>query len=146
MRMRLLHYPGRLADQPSSAGYDLQEQNTVDPEVRQQIEAAHMKFYEAYKNQDAAAVAALFTQDAVEVFQGYTQGGLACGQQAIKKRYEVDSASGSSVEGKIVQVYAIGNDVNAHAEYESERHHTGHAATIYVREADEWKIRVHYAN
>jgi hypothetical protein len=38
-----------------------QEQNTVDPEVRQQIEAVHMKFYEAYNKHDAAAIAALFT-------------------------------------------------------------------------------------
>ena len=38
-----------------------QEPNTVDPEVRQQIEAVHMKFYEAYNKHDAAAIAALFT-------------------------------------------------------------------------------------
>ena len=38
-----------------------QEQNTVDPEVRQQIEAVHIKFYEAYNKRDAAAIAALFT-------------------------------------------------------------------------------------
>ena len=34
-----------------------QEQNTADPEVRQQIEAAHMKFYEAYNKHDAAMAA-----------------------------------------------------------------------------------------
>jgi hypothetical protein len=43
-----------------------QEQNTVDPEARQQIEAIHMKFYEAFNKHDAAAIAALFTQDALK--------------------------------------------------------------------------------
>jgi uncharacterized protein (TIGR02246 family) len=90
-----------------------QEQNTVDPEIRQQIEAAHMKFEEAYNNNDATAVAALFTQDAVEVLAWETAGGLASGQQAIKKRYETALASGSIVSGQLVQVYAIGNDVYA---------------------------------
>ena len=37
-----------------------EEQNTVDPEVRQQIEAAVLKYQEAYNNYDAAATAALF--------------------------------------------------------------------------------------
>ncbi|HXM29983.1 MAG TPA: hypothetical protein VN957_28420 [Chthoniobacterales bacterium] len=44
-----------------------QEQNTVDPEVRQRIEAAVLKYQEAYNNYDAAATATLFTLDAVEV-------------------------------------------------------------------------------
>jgi SnoaL-like protein len=51
-----------------------QDQNAVDPEVRQQIEAAHMKFYEAYNKHDATAVAALFTQDAVEFYHGWSEG------------------------------------------------------------------------
>ncbi len=38
-----------------------QEKNTVDPQVRQQIEAVFMKFQEAYKKHDAAAMAALHT-------------------------------------------------------------------------------------
>ena len=42
-----------------------QEQNTIDPEVRQQIEAAVMKFDEAFNKHDAAAIAALYTQDTV---------------------------------------------------------------------------------
>src|ERR1700738_1285046 len=70
-----------------------QEQNTVDPEVRQQIEAALTKFDEAYNKNDAAAPAApaaLFAQDAVEVWYGASEGGLASGQQAIEKRYATE--------------------------------------------------------
>jgi hypothetical protein len=43
-----------------------QAQNTVDPEVRQQIEAALLKFEEAFNKHDAAAMATLFTVDAVQ--------------------------------------------------------------------------------
>src|SRR5246127_1810257 len=61
-----------------------QEQNTVDPEVHQQIEAVHMKFVEAQNKGDAAAIAALFTQDAVQVWYGLSEGGLASGEQVSK--------------------------------------------------------------
>jgi hypothetical protein len=44
-----------------------QEQNTVDPEVRQHIEAALIKFEEAFNKHDADAIATLFTLDAVQV-------------------------------------------------------------------------------
>jgi ketosteroid isomerase-like protein len=43
-----------------------QEQNTVDPEVRQQIEAVTKRREEAYNKYDAAAYAAFYTQDAVD--------------------------------------------------------------------------------
>jgi uncharacterized protein (TIGR02246 family) len=123
-----------------------QEQNTVDPEVHQQIEAAHMKFEEAYNKHDAAAVAALFTPDAVEVTQGLSEGGVSSGQEAIRKRFEVESATGSIFSGQLVQVYTVGNDVCAITEYNMERHYKAHAIIIYVRDADEWKIRMQYVN
>ena len=94
-----------------------QQQNTVDPEVRQQIEAVHMKFVEAQNKRDAAAIAALFTQDAVQVWYGLSEGGLASGQQAIEKRYAVEFASSpSEFAAKLVQVYPISNEVSAIAE------------------------------
>ena len=63
-----------------------QEQNTVDPEVRQQIEAVYKKFDEAFNKRDAAALAALYTQDAIEVWPWEEKGGAASGQEAIEKR------------------------------------------------------------
>jgi ketosteroid isomerase-like protein len=123
-----------------------QEQNTVDPEIRQQIEAAHMKYEEAHNKHDAAAVSALFTQDAVEVWSRWSEGGLASGREAIEKRYEIDLASGSDLSGEVVQMYPIGNDVCVIIKYTAQHHHHGYAATIYVRDADEWKIRMVYVN
>jgi uncharacterized protein (TIGR02246 family) len=122
-----------------------QEQNTVDPEVRQQIEATLMKFDEAFKKRDAAAIAALFTQDAVQVCQGWPGGAEASGQQAIEKRYTVDFASSPSIVRKFVQVYAIGNDICAITEFKT-MVWKGYLVTIYVREADDWKIRLEYGN
>src|ERR1700730_18065074 len=88
-----------------------QEQNTVDPEVRQQIEAVHMKFVEAQNKGDAAAIAALFTQDAVQVWYGLSEGGLASGQQGMETRYRDTFAAQSPLDSKIVQIYPIGNDI-----------------------------------
>ena len=85
-----------------------QEQNTVDPDVRQQIEAVHMKFVEAQNKGDAAAIAALFTQDAVEVVgsEMADAGSLASGREAIEKRYATHFASSpSNMVTKLVQVY-----------------------------------------
>ena len=61
-----------------------EEQKTVDPKVRQEIEAIEAAFQEAHNNRDAAAIAALHTSDAIEVRSWQ---GLVSGQQAIQKRF-----------------------------------------------------------
>jgi hypothetical protein len=94
-----------------------QEQNTMDPEVRQQIEAATMKLGEAINRHDAAAVAALYTQDATQVWSFLAEGGMASGQQAIEKRYAVEFASSpGEFAAKLVQVYPVGSEISAIAE------------------------------
>jgi len=122
-----------------------QEQNAVDPEVRQQIEAVHMKYVEAENKGDAAAIAALFTHDAVQMWYGGSEGGLASGQQAIEKRYRINFAAPSPFDSKIVQIYPIGSDICAITEYKTMTS-KGHGVTIYGREADTWKIRMAYGN
>jgi ketosteroid isomerase-like protein len=47
-----------------------QQKDSVDPEVRQQIEAVLIKFDEEYNKHDAAAIADLFTPDAVTWIDG----------------------------------------------------------------------------
>jgi hypothetical protein len=56
-----------------------QQKGTVDPEVRQQIEAVSMKFQEAFNNRDATNIGETLTEDAVEVRSWQ---GLASGRQA----------------------------------------------------------------
>ena len=42
-----------------------QDQRTVDPEARQQIEALFMKFGKAFNKHDPSAIAALYTENAM---------------------------------------------------------------------------------
>ena len=130
---------------PAATTAATQETNTVDPEVRHQIEAVHMKFVEAQNKGDAAAIAALFTQDAVQVCQGWPGGAEASGQQAIEKRYRATFAAPTPLDSKIIQMYPIGNDICVITEYKVPIW-KGHAVTIYGREADAWKIRMAYSN
>ena len=41
------------------------QQNTADPQLREQLLALAKKFEDAWNNNDAVALAALFTEDAV---------------------------------------------------------------------------------
>ena len=60
------------------------EKNAVAPRVYQQIEAVFAQFQEAFNKHDAAAMAALYTQDAVEARSWQ---GMASGREAIQKRF-----------------------------------------------------------
>jgi ketosteroid isomerase-like protein len=118
-----------------------QEQKAVDPEQRQQIEGVFMQFQEAYNKHDAAALAALYTQTAVEIRSWQ---GLATGREAIVKRFAGDFASGpGKMVNELVAVYPIGNDICAIFET-TVGGKKGRAVTIYVREGDGWKIRMTY--
>ena len=117
--------------------------DTVDPKVRQQIEAALKKLEDAYNEYDAAAFAAGFTEYALEL----SGGGTAWGRKDIEERYVANLVSHPSKQSfKLVQIYPIGDDICAIWEF---FHYTtqtkGHYTAIYVREGDTWKIRMAYA-
>jgi uncharacterized protein (TIGR02246 family) len=58
-----------------------QQTNTSDPELRQRLLALIQKFSDAENNNDATALAALYTEDAVLV----TDTGPIYGREAIEK-------------------------------------------------------------
>jgi ketosteroid isomerase-like protein len=119
--------------------------NTVDPEVRQQIEALIVKFDEAYNRSDAAGCTADYTQDAIEVWSWETAGGAAISQQAIGIRTAVRLALNPAKRlRKLVQVYPMGDEVCAILEFEHPSGKKGYCVAIYVRELDEWKVRIAY--
>ena len=73
-------------------------------EVRQQIEAIEMKLQEAYNNRDVAAIAALYTENAVEVWN-WAGGGTFSGQEAIRKMFADEFAKNpGKMVNTIVQV------------------------------------------
>ena len=127
-----------------------QEKDTVDPEVRQQIEAAVRKQEEAYNKYDATACAAGFMQHAIEVWEWSSASatGAASGRQEIEERYGFELASHPTKQSfKLVQVYPIGRDICAIWEiFHYSRQDKGYYTAIYVRDGDVWKIRVAYAN
>jgi uncharacterized protein (TIGR02246 family) len=123
-----------------------QEQNKVDPEVRQQIETLFTKFGEAFNKHDAVAVATLFTQDAVQLWPWMSEDALASGQQAIEKRFAVMVSSPGEFVGQVVEVYPIGNDMSVITKGKVGALWTGYRAWICVHDADTWKIRMEYAN
>jgi hypothetical protein len=125
-----------------------QEQNSVDPEIRQQIEAVTKKREEAYNKYDAVAYAAFYTQDAIDVWSWLSEGGAAVGLPAIVKRYEAEFASYPTKQSfKVVQVYAIGNEICAVGEFTHyHMYGKGHSVVVYVHEADDWKVRLSYVN
>ena len=123
-----------------------QQQDTVAPEVRQQIEAVTKRREEAYNKHDAAAWSAFYTQGAIDVWT-WEPDGAAVGLPAIVKRYEAEFASYPAPQSfKVVQVYAIGNEICAVMEYKHHMHAKGHALVIYVRDAGDWKVRLSYVN
>ena len=120
-----------------------QEQNTVDPQVRQQIEAVLTNFDDAFNKHDAAAVAALFTPDAIQVWD-FEGGGTVSGQQAIEKTWAAEIEGGlGEFRSKLLQVYPILSEVAGISEW-SHGVYKGYWSAIYVRDADTWKIRMEY--
>jgi ketosteroid isomerase-like protein len=123
-----------------------QLQNTVDPEVRQEIEAVTKRREEAFNKHDAAAWSAFYTEFAIDVWPLPAEG-AAVGLPAIKKRYETLFASKPRpISFKVVQVYAIAHKICAVMDYTD--HHGAKGQTlviyVYVPDAEDWKVRLSY--
>jgi uncharacterized protein (TIGR02246 family) len=125
-----------------------QQQGTVDPAVRQGIEAVLTKFAEAFNKRGAAAMATLYTQEAVQLWTWVpTEEAVASGRPAIEKRYQVMlSSRPGTFTGEIVDVYAIGNDLSIVKKDVEGTMWKGYKVWICVPDADTWKIRMEYVN
>ena len=124
-----------------------QQKDTFDPQIAQQIRVLAMKFHEAINRNDAAAIAALYTEDGVNVGPG----GASHGRQAIEKGYArvFQSWHPSNDISKFDRLKAVGNEVRLSGRWSHTDTPTGGAPSnreglftwIAVREGDAWKIR-----
>jgi len=134
-----------------------QQKDSADPQTTQKILALFKALNEAQNNYDAAAIAAFFTRDAVNV----TEGGPITGQQAIQKWYtdlyqrwrpknHIDKLDGNAPH----VIGTVGNELWATGAFiDTGQGKTGeplsikgHWLIIFVREADDWKIRMAFVN
>ena len=137
-----------------------QQKDTVDPRIAQQRDligdakaldefgVLATKQSEAFTNKDAAAVAALFTEDGVLV----APDGMFSGRQAIEKRYEGTFQRWPLTlfnDLRDCHLKAIDNAVWSFGEWGGTLQDQtgpvfvkGYFSSIYVREGDAWKIRM----
>jgi len=139
---------------PTSA----QQTNLPDPELRQQLLVLAKKFEEAWNNNDAAALAALFTKDTVLV----EQAGPVYGREAIQKHYaslflNVHFSNNLITYNDPNSPHVIGKDGNQTWEngewsmtYQVKGADPvqikGYHASIAVREGGVWKMRMLVSN
>ena len=130
-----------------------QQKDLADPQTIQKLLALAKADEEAHKNHDAAAAAALFTRDAVFL----TPAGPIIGRQAIQKWY-TDLFHSWHPKNRITKldgnalhlIGTAGNELWATGEFRETGQGKnseplpikGYWACIYVREGDDWKIRV----
>ena len=106
-----------------------------------------LKLDEAYNKNDASAVAALFTEDGVLV----AQDGMFCGRQAIEKRYAdifqrwpITTYSDQRCQLNAIDdaVWSVGESWSTLQSEAGPKFEKGYWSAIYVREGDDWKIRM----
>lgn len=129
-----------------------QEKETVDPQIAQQIRALSIKYDEAFNKNDAAALAALYTEDAVEV----ADTGPIYGREAIEKHFtdvfKQVHVSNHLGKGDQYSPHMIGpgNEIWANGEFSltfqgksgGPIQVKGYWSAIDTREGDTWKIRM----
>jgi ketosteroid isomerase-like protein len=129
-----------------------QWRDTADPVVASKLvsfynSALTMKYQDAFNRRDSAALAALFTEDAVQV----APEGLFFGRKAIERRFAdlFQRQRLSNFFGARDQLSAIGSELWAVGEWWSllptqngPVQVGGYWSEIYVRDGEVWKIRL----
>jgi ketosteroid isomerase-like protein len=133
----------------------LAQKDTVDPQIIEQFAALGKKYAEAVNNNDAAAVAALYTEDAVVV----TETGTIYGREAIEKRW-ADLFKQVHFSNHIAKQYAphiigtAGNEMWGNGEWSATiqgknwgpKDLKGYWGDVFVRQGDDWKILMDTSN
>ena len=137
-----------------------QQKDAPDPQTFALLDAHGMKYSEAYNNNDAAALAALYTEDAVFI----TDSGPVYGRQAIgkwfadnfkavhPKSYSWEEAPNSPrIIGTAANIgYFAPTIIRSEGEWSVTLQGKngeaipakGYSSVIYAREGDDWKILV----
>jgi uncharacterized protein (TIGR02246 family) len=130
-----------------------QQTNMLDPQLRQALGALGQKYHEAYANNDAAALAALYTWDAIIV----TPQGPVYGRDAIENWYADEFERWhpknhiDKVDPDSIRLIGTGGDaVWSNGEWRETIQDPngglieskGYWSAIDVREGDTWKIRL----
>ena len=133
------------------------QQDTADPQLRQQLDAKIKKYDEAWNNNDAAALAAFFIEEAVYV----TDRGPICGREAIEKHF-TDLFQTVHFSGHIANADqdsphitgTVGNEMWATGKWShtfqvqngNPTQANGYWAAVKIREGDVWKMRMNIYN
>jgi ketosteroid isomerase-like protein len=138
-----------LAQEANSASPRRAQQRELegDPKALDEFAVLAKKQSDAFTNKDAAALAALFTEDAVLV----APDGIFAGRHAIEKRYEGTFQRWPLTlfnDPRDCHLNAIDNAVWSYGEWTGTLQGDtgpvfvrGYFSAIYVREGDDWKIR-----
>jgi uncharacterized protein (TIGR02246 family) len=137
-----------------------QQTDTADPRLRERIVALFGKFTEAWNNNDAAALAALYTKDAV--FCGGEGSGPHYGREAIEKHFaegfKLFHFSNHAVTPDQYSPHVIGtagNEVWVLGDWSmtiqsknggSPMQIKGNSLNIFVPDGDTWKARAILTN
>ena len=132
----------------------LAETNTPDPQLREKLIAAIKKHTDALDKNDAAAIAANFTEDGVLV----TQDGSFFGREAIEKHYVDDFSQQIHLSNNTATpdqdsphiIGTTGNEIWWNGEWSQTLQGKGgdpiqvkgYWSAIKVREGDSWKDRM----
>jgi ketosteroid isomerase-like protein len=132
-----------------------QQKDTVDPQIIEQFAALGKKYAEAVNSNDAAAVAALYTEDAVRV----TDTGKIYGREAIEK-YWADLFKQIHFSNHIAKqdtphiIGTAGNEMWGTGEWSNTiqgknwgpKDLKGYWGNIFVHQGDDWKILMDTSN
>jgi uncharacterized protein (TIGR02246 family) len=123
-----------------------QEKDTVDPQVAEQVRALAAKYDEAFNKNDATALGALFSGDAV--FSGLH--GRFNGRQAIENFHSQQIFARWHVNNRVTtvdRVVSVSEEVSSSGRWSEtvqsngSKNVGGTYSWVLIRDGDSWKIR-----